>query len=51
MHAVAGRYDLRGERVQKVGEWVCEGGNAMTRPVVFTCSSGDKEFVAKETKG
>jgi hypothetical protein len=37
--------------VQVVGGWVSEGGNPMTRPVVFTCSSRDKEFVAKETKG
>ena len=47
----AGRYAPQGEAVQVVGGWVSEGGNPMTRPVVFTCSSRDKELVAKETKG
>ena len=37
--------------MQVVGGWVSEGGNPMTRPVVFTRSSRDNKLVAKETKG
>jgi hypothetical protein len=48
--AAAG-YDLQGERVQEVGEWVCEGGNAQTRPVIFTCTGPGGEFVVREAGG
>ena len=45
---VAVRYDLQGPKVQEVGNWTCATGTAATRPIVFSCTLGDKEFVARE---
>lgn len=36
----------QGERVQSIGAWTCEGGNAQTR-LAFTCSDGEREFVTR----
>jgi hypothetical protein len=47
----AAQYDLQGERVQEIGEFVCEGGNAQTRPVIFTCTGPGGEFVVSEVTG
>ena len=47
----AAQYDAQGARVQEIGDWVCEGGNAQTRPVLFTCSTGSAEFVVRATSG
>ena len=44
----AAQYDQQGARVQEIGEWVCEGGNAQTRPVIFTCTGPGGEFVVRE---
>ncbi len=44
----ASQYDRQGDRVQEIGEWVCEGGNAQTRPVIFTCSGPGGEFTVEE---
>ncbi len=48
---VAGGYDMQGAKAQEIGDWTCESGEADTRPVVFTCTRGDIEFVAKEADG
>jgi hypothetical protein len=48
---VAGGYDLSGEKVQDVSGWTCSGGTADTRPIVFTCTLGDREFAAEEGGG
>ena len=45
---VAGAYDQQGERVQTIADWTCEGGNAMTRPVIFTCSGPGGEFTVSD---
>jgi hypothetical protein len=45
---VAGNYDQQGDRVQEVGEFVCEGGNAQTRPIIFTCTGPGGEFTVSE---
>jgi len=44
----AAQYDTQGDRVQEIGEWICEGGNAQTRPVIFTCSGPGGEFTVSE---
>jgi len=44
---VAG-YDPDGEKVQEVGAYTCEGGEAAVRPLVFTCVAGDNEITASE---
>jgi hypothetical protein len=49
--ATASGYDTQGARVQEVGDWTCEGGNATTRPVIFTCSQAGREFVVREPGG
>lgn len=45
---VADGYDSQGDRVQEVGEFICEGGNAQTRPIIFTCSGPGGEFTVSE---
>ena len=47
----AAQYDQQGERVQEIGEFVCEGGNAQTRPVIFTCTGPGGEFTVSEAGG
>ena len=37
-YAVTGKYDFDGEKRQTVDGYVCETGNAMTRPTVLTCT-------------
>ena len=49
--ATAAGYDTQGEGVQEIGEWTCEGGDAATRPVLFTCVSSTGEFVVRESGG
>jgi hypothetical protein len=49
--ATAAQYDAQGARVQEVGSFTCEGGNATTRPVIFTCTGSDGEFVVREAGG
>ncbi len=44
----AAGYSLDGAKVQEVGPYTCEGGEADTRPVVFTCVAGDNEIVVSE---
>jgi len=44
---VAG-YAPGGEKVQEVGAYTCEGGEAAVRPLVFTCTAGDNEITASE---
>jgi hypothetical protein len=46
--ATAAQFDQQGARVQEIGEWICEGGNAQTRPVIFTCSGPGGEFTVSE---
>jgi hypothetical protein len=48
---VAAAYDLSGPKVQEVRGWTCATGTATTRPVVFTCRSTHREFVAREPGG
>jgi hypothetical protein len=48
---VAGAYDQQGERVQTIGDWTCEGGNASTRPIIFTCSGPGGEFTVSDSSG
>jgi hypothetical protein len=48
MRDVAAAYDLGGEKVQEIRAWTCATGTAETRPTVFTCALGDKEFAAEE---
>ncbi len=49
--SVAAQYDTQGDRVQTVDSFTCEGGNAQTRPVIFTCSGPEGEFVVSEAGG
>lgn len=44
---VAG-YDPDGEKVQEVGAYTCEGGEAAVRPLVVTCVAGDNEITASQ---
>lgn len=46
---VAAGYDLTGAKVQEVAGWTCATGTVQTRPVVFTCTRGAAEFVARES--
>lgn len=46
---VADGYDQQGDRVQEVGEFVCEGGNAQTRPIIFTCTGPGGEFTVSDS--
>ena len=46
---IAAGYDLAGAKVQEIGGWTCASGTAQTRPVVFTCTRGGAEFVARES--
>lgn len=48
---VAGEFDLAGKKVQEVRAWTCSGGTAQTRPIVFTCTLAEQEFVAQEGGG
>lgn len=48
VRGVAEGYDLEGAKVQEINGWTCEGGEAATRPIVFTCIRDEAEFVAKE---
>jgi hypothetical protein len=41
-------YDPQGSKVQEVGAYTCEGGEAAVRPLVFTCVAGDNEITASE---
>jgi len=41
-------YDPEGAKVQEVGAYTCEGGEAVVRPLVFTCVAGDNEITASE---
>ncbi len=45
--AVSG-YDTNGPKVQELGAYTCEGGEADTRPVTLTCTAGDNEFTASK---
>lgn len=44
---VAAGYDPQGAKVQEVGDWTCQGGNATTG-LLFTCVLGDNEFVVRK---
>lgn len=48
--AVAG-YELDGPKVQEVGGFVCEAGEAAVRPLVLTCVSAAGEIVASASGG
>ena len=48
---ISGAYDQQGERVQTIGGWTCEGGNASTRPIIFTCSGSAGEFTVSDSTG
>ena len=37
-YAVTARYDFQGDKRQTVDGYVCETGNAMTRPTVLSCT-------------
>ena len=41
-------YDPEDAKVQEVGAYTCEGGEAAVRPLVFTCVAGDNEITASE---
>jgi len=43
---VALLYDLDGAKITEISGWTCETGTAATRPIVFTCLQGDRQFVA-----
>jgi hypothetical protein len=43
-YAIAGRYNVMGDKFQDVGSFKCASGNAMTLPTVFSCVSGTSEF-------
>jgi hypothetical protein len=43
-YAIAARYDLQGEKYQKIDAavtWTCSGGTAESRPLIFQCVSGE----------
>ena len=42
-YAVAAKYDLQGEKYQKIdtdGTWTCYSGTVESRPLIFQCVSG-----------
>ncbi|NTY60908.1 hypothetical protein [Mycolicibacterium sphagni] len=43
-YATAGQYQAEGEKYQQVGPFTCYTGNAMTLPVVLSCTSDSAEF-------
>jgi hypothetical protein len=45
--AVSG-YATNGPKVQELGAYTCEGGEADTRPITLTCIAGDNEFTASK---
>jgi hypothetical protein len=43
-YTIAARYDLQGEKYQKIDAavtWTCYTGTAETRPLIFQCVSGE----------
>lgn len=46
--STAAGFSPDGPKVQQVGGYTCEGGEADARPLVFTCVVGDKEITASE---
>jgi hypothetical protein len=47
-YAIAAKFDLQDGKVQQIDSFTCELGNAMTRPVIFTCVSAQAEFAVSE---
>ena len=43
-YATAGQYLAEGEKYQQIGPFTCYTGNAMTLPVVLSCTSDTSEF-------
>lgn len=43
-YATAGQYQAEGEKYQQIGPFTCYTGNAMTLPVVLSCTSDAAEF-------
>jgi hypothetical protein len=43
-YATAGQYQAEGEKYQQIGPFTCYTGNAMTLPVVLSCTSDTAEF-------
>ena len=48
MQYAVSNYDPNGPKVQELGAYTCEGGEADTRPVTLTCTAGDNEFTASK---
>jgi hypothetical protein len=47
-YAIAAKFDLQDGKVQQIDSFTCELGNAMTRPVIFSCVSAQAEFEVSE---
>jgi hypothetical protein len=47
-YAIAAKFDLQDGKVQQIDSFTCELGNAMTRPVLFSCVSAQAEFAVSE---
>jgi hypothetical protein len=43
-YATAGQYQAEGDKYQQIGPFTCYSGNAMTLPVVLSCTSDAAEF-------
>lgn len=43
-YATAAKYDLQGEKAQRIDAFTCYTGTAQTRPLVFSCVSDKAEF-------
>jgi hypothetical protein len=43
-YATASQYLAEGDKYQQIGPFTCYSGNAMTLPVVLSCTSGTSEF-------
>ena len=48
MQYAVSNYDTNGPKVQELGAYTCEGGEADTRPITLTCTAGDNEFTASK---
>ncbi len=52
-YLVAARVDLNGQKRQDINGYVCEFGNAMTRPTIFACTNrkARAEFAVDQVSG
>jgi hypothetical protein len=47
-YQIVGGYNPQGEKYQEVQGFTCYTGNAMTRPIVLSCVSGNTDFAVND---